>query len=376
MSKVIHFGAGNIGRGFIAPILLKNKNIDEIKFLDVNEEIIKNLNENKSYIVNELDIETNQIIVDRYSSSTIKGIREDSNFKNFLKDTFLITTSTGQNNLKFIIDDLKFIIDSIDKNQKIIIICCENGNRVSSYFKNEYEEKHSIPHNVYFVDCMVDRIVPIQLNNSLDIDVEKYYSWIVDSTQWPAEINKIDNLTYSENMEIDIYKKMTMLNGVHASLGWFRYKQDKFAVPILQDTLDDQDTFDYLKGLMENYVKIISLKFKYDEQILKNYGESIIKRFENKLIRDELYRVARNPITKLQKNERIVDPLLFAYENDLEVNYLKQAFVNGMNYFFEEDKEALELKEISTNNQGISKIEKVIKNLSKKQNKILSQILN
>ncbi|ATZ17968.1 hypothetical protein [Mesoplasma melaleucae] len=37
MSNVIHFGAGNIGRWFIAPILLKNKQIKEVKFLDVNK---------------------------------------------------------------------------------------------------------------------------------------------------------------------------------------------------------------------------------------------------------------------------------------------------------------------------------------------------
>ncbi|ATZ17969.1 hypothetical protein EMELA_v1c04150 [Mesoplasma melaleucae] len=62
--------------------------------------------------------------VTNISALTLKEIKTDVSFKKFLKDTFLITTSIGKNNLKFIIDDLKFIIDQIGEKQKIIILCC------------------------------------------------------------------------------------------------------------------------------------------------------------------------------------------------------------------------------------------------------------
>ena len=49
MKLAIHFGAGNIGRGFIAPVLQENNY--EVIFVDVNKQLVEQINLQKEYKV-------------------------------------------------------------------------------------------------------------------------------------------------------------------------------------------------------------------------------------------------------------------------------------------------------------------------------------
>ena len=47
MKKAIHFGAGNIGRGFIGELLVRSGY--EVTFVDVNKELVDLINARRAY---------------------------------------------------------------------------------------------------------------------------------------------------------------------------------------------------------------------------------------------------------------------------------------------------------------------------------------
>ncbi|MFR3684529.1 MAG: mannitol-1-phosphate 5-dehydrogenase, partial [Enterococcus sp.] len=100
--KAVHFGAGNIGRGFIGQVL-RNSGFSLV-FVDTNQEVIDQINLDQGYFIEVLDEMQTQFWIDQVSAinsnDTEKVIDE-------LIDCDLITTSVGAGNLKYIAPVLK-----------------------------------------------------------------------------------------------------------------------------------------------------------------------------------------------------------------------------------------------------------------------------
>src|SRR3990172_6457182 len=97
MSKVVQFGAGNIGRGFTTQLFRESG--WEVVFVDVVEEVVRLINERKSYPI-EIAGPGAEII-------TITGVRavngnDRGSVAAEIKDASLVRTAVGVNALKYI----------------------------------------------------------------------------------------------------------------------------------------------------------------------------------------------------------------------------------------------------------------------------------
>ena len=96
--NALHFGAGNIGRGFIGEVLYKNGY--EMIFVDINEAVIDALNAEESYQITICDDESQNVTVTGF-----KGINNGSNPEAVVEaiaSTNLVTTAIGPNILPYI----------------------------------------------------------------------------------------------------------------------------------------------------------------------------------------------------------------------------------------------------------------------------------
>ena len=124
MKLAVHFGAGNIGRGFVAPILQANDY--RVVFVDVNTDLVKQINEERRYTVTSLSIEgtTEEVVQD------VEAINlEDSEYLNeTLLNADIITTSVGPKFVQGIYER----IASLENQKEQIFIAFENMYRASS----------------------------------------------------------------------------------------------------------------------------------------------------------------------------------------------------------------------------------------------------
>ena len=306
MKLAIHFGAGNIGRGFIAPVLQENNY--EVVFVDVNKELIEQINLLQRYKVKSISLNASSDIFVKNISGLLLDDEEFLNEK--LAKADLITTSVGP---KFVKDIFNLV--SSTKTEKIqTFIAFENMYRAST--SNSTESGLS---KLVLIDAVVDKIVPPQNITSLDVIVEEYGSIILDNNVNTKPLNESKIVSYS-NYEHEFYKKLWLLNGLHLKLAYFGLSRN---IKYIHEILSNQEGLDFAERAIDSLSKAYSL-FSNSTEDLKDFKQTILNRFSMPEIQDEVTRIARNPQIKFSKDERFERPLRLLISADEDVETFKK----------------------------------------------------
>ncbi|MGU3843002.1 mannitol dehydrogenase family protein, partial [Vibrio diabolicus] len=134
MKNAFHFGAGNIGRGFIGKLLADAE--VEVTFADVDEPLVDQLSHKQEYKVKVVGTECQ---IDTVTHVTAVNSASDDVIDRIVK-TDLVTTAVGPNVLDII---AKTIAKGIAKrfeagnDAPLNIIACENMVRGTTHLKGE-----------------------------------------------------------------------------------------------------------------------------------------------------------------------------------------------------------------------------------------------
>ena len=320
MKLAIHFGAGNIGRGFIAPVLQENNY--EVVFVDVNKELIEQINLLQRYKVKSISLNASSDIFVKNISGLLLDDEEFLNEK--LAKADLITTSVGP---KFVKDIFNLV--SSTKTEKIqTFIAFENMYRAST--SNSIESGLS---KLVLIDAVVDKIVPPQNITSLDVIVEEYGSIILDNNVNTKPLNESKIVSYS-NYDHEFYKKLWLLNGLHLKLAYFGLSRN---IKYIHEILNNKEGLDFAEKAIDSLSKAYSL-FSNSTEDLKDFKQTILNRFSIPEIQDEVTRIARNPEIKFSKDERFERPLRLLISADEDV----ETFKNIIDIIFESDFEQVD----------------------------------
>lgn len=354
--KAVHFGAGNIGRGFIGYLLYKS-NYD-ITFVDIFDRVVDDINKYKRYTVTTLSTSPNKEKVENIMAINLK---DSNSLEKEILEADLITTSLGLNNLKNTGELLRGFLKKRSEVSKkpLDVIACENALLATDVLKKaifdgadenlkEYLEKY-----VGFPNCAVDRIVPnVKLKRELPIDVavEGFYEWDIEKNKIKVN-NNIKGAEYVEKLDPYLERKLFLLNGAHATIAFLGYlKKYKF----IHEAIKDEEIKKIIVGFHKEAVQALSIKHKININILKEYSNKLLKRFENEYLKDDVTRVGRDPVRKLSLNDRLITPLKLCDNLKIDFNDILYGIAAGYLFDYKEDEKAQQIQKI-IKEDGINK---------------------
>ena len=353
MKKAIQFGAGKIGRGFIGALLSKAGY--HVVFADVNTEIINKINSDKKYTIHVMDT-----ICSEEEISNISGVisTSDEIYKEIV-EAEIITTAVGPGVLPRIAPTIaKGIALRKEKGIKtyLNIIACENAIKASSQLEEEVkkylneEEIEYLKEFVGFPNCSVDRIVPpVKSENILDVVVENYYEWNVEKSAFKGEIPKIEGMNLVDNLMAYIERKLFTLNTGHAITAYFGYLK---GYETIEESIKDEVIYGFVKNAMIESGKGLIAKYNFDEEAHYKYIDKIIDRFKNPYLKDDVARVGREPLRKLNENDRLIKPLITARGFNINTDNLLLGVGAALHYDNKEDSQSVQLQSL-INEKGI-----------------------
>jgi mannitol-1-phosphate 5-dehydrogenase len=345
MSTAVHFGAGNIGRGFVAQFL--HESGYEVVFADVSEELIGALQAQPSYRVLEVGEGAKDRVVDGYRAINSKSHEADVIAE--IANADVVTTAVGARILQFVAPVIAKGLAARTRPEPLIVIACENAIGGTDILAAEVR-KHDPATNAIFANCAIDRIVPEQAGG-LDVTIESFFEWVVDRTPFPLgadgirETPDIYGVTWVDDLGPFIERKLFTVNTAHAAAayhgidrGWVSIRE-ALATPELQAEI---------RAVLAETKELLVAKYGFDPDEQQAYIEKTLKRISNPHLPDTCERVGRGPLRKLSRHERFIGPAAQLAERGLEVWNLLNAVGAALRFDVEEDAESVELQALLT----------------------------
>lgn len=310
--KAIMYGAGNIGRGFIGPLLC-NSGFD-VTFVDVSAPLIRAINEAGQYsvrIVGNTGFEDTLVT----GVSALDGNDTEAVAK-AIAGADLVATAVGVPILKKIVPNLATGIRRrlAEADKPLNILICENMLDADRYLAGLIKERFSAEECERFERCIglveasIGRMVPVQTDemrqgDPLRVCVERYAFLPVDGVSFKGELPEIGGLVPYAPFGYYIKRKLFLHNMGHCVCAYLGLC---FGYEFISDAMDDPEILNIVKSAMLETMQALSREFGIGMEALLPHVDDLITRFKNRALRDTCARVGHDPARKLSENDRLV----------------------------------------------------------------------
>lgn len=342
----VHFGGGNIGRGFVGLIL--HRAGYRLVFADVADVLIDALNSADSYQVRAVGQESTTETVTNFSG--INSRTDEPAVIAAIAEADVVTTAVGPTVLKFVAPVIAAGLRQRDPSAPpLVVMACENAINATDVLVGHIRESaasagdvDTLTSRAVFANTAVDRIVPGQPHDGLDVTVETYFEWAVERGPFQGREPRIPDATFVDDLAPYIERKLFTVNTGHAATAYFGFGR---GITKLSDALADPQVRADVEGVLAETKALLVAKHEFSADAQQAYIDKIITRFANPHLPDTVDRVGRQPLRKLSRHERLIGPAAELAERGLRApEFLLRAVAAALRFDVPADPESVSLQ--------------------------------
>ncbi|MCH1884203.1 mannitol-1-phosphate 5-dehydrogenase [Agrococcus sp. ARC_14] len=337
--RAVHFGAGNIGRGFVG--LLLHRAGYEVTFVDVNPELIGMLQTADVYQVREVGGDATVHTVSGFTGIDSKA--DPAAAAQAVADADVVTCAVGPTVLRFIAPVIREGL-ALRSGQPVVVMACENAIGATDTLRDlVLEGAPTLASKAVFANTAVDRIIPPQDPAGLDVVVEDFFEWSIDRTPFAGDEPVIPDAHFVDDLAPFIERKLFTVNTGHATTAYAGWNA---GIETIAEALQEPEIRAAVEAALADTSRLLLAKFGFDADEHAAYVARAIERFENPALPDTCERIGRQPLRKLSAGERFVQPAVELVASGERADGLIAAYGSALRFDAEADEQAVELQRL------------------------------
>jgi len=335
--KMVIFGAGSIGRSFVAPVFARSD--FQIVFVDISKEIVRELNLRNSYRV----VEKQDGKPDRESVvSPVRGVLVDDTeaVGGELRDARLAATAVGESAFDSVIGSIARA--AATRSEPLDIVLAENihhaGTRARTVMQEKGLDLGKISGAFGFVESSIGKMVPvmpsaIRKRDPLLCWAEPYNTLIVDRDGFRNPIPDVADLFTVAPIEPWVDRKLYIHNLGHAAASYLGFVHNPEA-EYLWEVLQTSSVSSQVHAAMTRSAEALRCRYPdaFTRGELADHVEDLIARFRSRALGDTIHRVGRDLRRKLHRDDRVVGAIRMAMSAGLDPAPLLTVFASAVRF--------------------------------------------
>lgn len=338
--KFVQFGAGNIGRSFIAQLFSRNGY--EVVFADVDTELVEELNRKKEYRVIIKKTGQEDRIITVTGVRAVNG-RETQAAAEELLEADICATSVGAGALPKVIPVIaQGLLSREEKGNRnpLDIIIAENIRSGADLFRSILKEHlpsgFPLKKRTGLIETSIGKMVPIMRETDLNKDrvwvfAEEYNTLIVDKQGFINPVPDIPGIKAVDNIQAYVDRKLFVHNLGHAAAGYLGHAFNPELTYVYQ-VMEIQELRERVRGAMSESAKALCREYpaEFDSAGMEEHIGDLLNRFSNAALGDTIFRVGRDLYRKLSREDRVIGAALLAARHMLPFPGIAETAAAGM----------------------------------------------